>query len=320
VKSDSGLVYAQSRQSLTPDKWLPSSVLVRTYQLCFEGSASISTSFPGLDLSELMGLLHQGRCLTSYEIQFMQYTESFQSKSDYLARYSSKLKAVVAVAHSKSSKKRSAHSARRFNVDSWLSRSDANLLLRKRAQYEVRRGNYVTAIEILDQLIAYEPDNPSNFVNRGLMHSHLQRYDKAMANYNKAIQLNPELDQAYSNRANLHAKRQNWADAIADYDQAIDLNPLNIRARLNQAITFREIDDYEEALLCLDIAIFFRPQSATLYSERGRTYHLRGHWNQAIADYTIARSLAEDSSLKDISSPARIIRKVLVWMNSLVSI
>ncbi len=133
----------------------------------------------------------------------MQHKEPFQGKSDYLARYSSKLKAVVAVAHSKGSKKCSAQSAHRFNVDSWLSRSDANLLLRKRAQYEVRQGNYVTAVEILDQLIAYEPNNASNFMNRGLMHSHLQRYDEAMADYNKAIQLNPKLDQAYSNRANL---------------------------------------------------------------------------------------------------------------------
>lgn len=250
----------------------------------------------------------------------MQYLEPVRNKSDYLSRYSSKLKAVVAVARSEGPKKRLAQSTHRFNIDSWLSRADANLLLRRRVQHEARVGNYAAAIELLDQLIVYEPENPNTFVNRGLMHSHLHCYDQAMADYDRAIQLNPELDKAYSNRANLHTKRQDWEDAIADYDQAIDLNPLNIRARLNQAITFREMGDHEEAILCLDIALFFSPKSATLYSERGRTYHLRGCWGSALADYTVACRLAEDSSLKDISSPVRVIRKVLGWMNSLVSI
>ncbi|MEM8503315.1 MAG: tetratricopeptide repeat protein [Cyanobacteria bacterium P01_D01_bin.1] len=250
----------------------------------------------------------------------MQYLEPFQNKSDYLSRYSSKLKAVVAVVRGESSRKRLAQSTHRVNVDGWLSRADANLLLRKRAQYEAQQGNYAAAIKLLDQLIAYESDNPNVFVNRGLMYSSLRRYDEAMADYNRAIQLNPALDKAYSNRANLYTKRQQWEDAIADYDQAIDLNPLNIRARLNQAITFRDINDYEEAILCLDIALFLRPKSATLYSERGRTYHLQGHWNQALADYTIACRLAQDSSLADISSPIPVISRVLGWMNSLISL
>lgn len=250
----------------------------------------------------------------------MHYIEPSRNKSDYLSRYSSKLKAVVAVARSEGSRKRLAHSTHRFNIDSWLSRADANLLLRKRAQHEVRKGDYAAAIQLLDQLTVYEPKNPDNFVNRGLMHSNLQHYDAAMADYDQAIQLAPKHDKAYSNRANLHAKKQRWADAIADYDQAIDLNPLNIRARLNQAITFRDIGNYEEAILCFDIALFFRPKSATLYAERGRAYHLRGCQHRAIADYTAARQLAEDSRLTDISSPARVIRRVLGWMDSLVPI
>ncbi|MEL6159277.1 MAG: tetratricopeptide repeat protein [Cyanobacteria bacterium J06554_11] len=210
-----------------------------------------------------------------------------------------------------------ARSAHRFRADSWLSSEDANLLLRKRAQLEAKQENYAAALKVLNQLTAYEPENADNYANRGLMHYHLRQCEQALADYNRAIELNPELDKAYSNRANLHATQQNWNDAIADYDHAIDLNPLNIRARLNQAITLREMGDCEEALVCLDIAMFFRPQSATLYAERGRTYHLQGHWNCALSDYNKALELTQDQSLKDISSRARVSRRVLKWMQAL---
>ncbi|MEO0770633.1 MAG: tetratricopeptide repeat protein [Cyanobacteria bacterium J06649_4] len=208
-------------------------------------------------------------------------------------------------------------SSYRFRPDSWLSVADANLLLRKRAQLESRQENYGAALKILNQLTVHEPENADNFANRGLMYYNLKQYDKALADYDHAIALNPELDRAYSNRANLQATQQNWAEAIADYDTAIDLNPLNIKARLNQAITLREIGDCDEALVCLDIAMFFRPQSATLYAERGRTYHLQGHWNCAIADYRTALDLTKDQSITDISSSARVSRRVIRWMDSL---
>lgn len=198
----------------------------------------------------------------------------------------------------------------------WLSDTDANLLLSRVARLEAKKKNYTIAIQLLTQLIAYEPNEAEHYTNRGLMHYHIRQRAHALADYNQAIALNPELGKAYSNRANLHAAEENWLAAIADYDQAIDLNPLNIRARLNQAITFREMGDYEEALVGLDIAIFFKPKSATLYAERGRTYHVQGDWNCAIADYTRALEFALLPKQSDLNDPAQVTCRVIRWMNS----
>lgn len=206
------------------------------------------------------------------------------------------------------------HSDRR-RLD-WLSDTEANLLLSRMVRLEAKKKNYLAAIQLLTQLIAYEPNEAKHYTNRGLMQHHSRQWAQALADYNQAIYLNPELDKAYSNRANLHAAKKNWQLAIADYDQAIDLNPLNIRTRLNQAITFREMSDYEEALVCLDIAIFFKPESATLYAERGRTYHLQGDWNYAIADYTCALDFALLPQKSDLNDPTQITRRVIQWMSS----
>ncbi|MEM6450209.1 MAG: tetratricopeptide repeat protein [Cyanobacteria bacterium P01_D01_bin.105] len=189
-------------------------------------------------------------------------------------------------------------------TDSWLSDTDANFLLKKQAELAMQQKDYERALRLLNRLMVYEPDKAEHYNNLGLIYYAIKQWKKAEANYNWAIALNPDQDRTYNNRANLYAVRQNWADAIADYDTAIDLNPLNIRARLNQAITFREMGEYEEALVCLDVALIFVGSSdrdnfliASIYAERGRTHHLQGSWNCALADYKAVLSLSMNDAI-----------------------
>ncbi len=198
--------------------------------------------------------------------------------------------------------------------DSWISPKDASLLLHTRAKRAAQRGNPTVAVEIFDRLITYEPDNAANFANRGLMHQSLKQYGLALKDYGRAIALNPKLDKVYSNRANLQAAKQNWTEAIDDYDKAIDLNPLNIHARLNQAVMLRQIGRYEEAMACLDIALFFRPKSATLHAEYGRTHQLQGRRKEAVTSYNMARHLIQRSTALDFYDHERLSFKILGWM------
>ena len=191
-----------------------------------------------------------------------------------------------------------------LRADSWFSEADANFLLKKQAELAAQQKDYERALCLFDRLVAYEPSKAEHYNNRGLVHYATQQWRKAESDYNSAITLDPEQDRTYNNRANLYAVQQNWADAITDYDMAIDLNPLNIRARLNQAITFREMGEYEEALACLDIALIFIGSAdnrnllrASIYAERGRTHHLQGGWNCALADYKAALSLASNDAV-----------------------
>ena len=183
--------------------------------------------------------------------------------------------------------------ARRFyRLDNWLSEADANFLLKKKALWTAKQGDYKRAISLFDRLISFEPDKAEHYANRGLLRARQHQWSQAIADYDRAIELDATLDKAYVNRANVYAKNRDWTNAISDYDEAIDLNPLNFCARLNQAIAFREMGNAQEALLCLDIALFFYPNSPSAYAERGRTHHAIGNWNCAIADYRTALKLA----------------------------
>jgi tetratricopeptide (TPR) repeat protein len=127
------------------------------------------------------------------------------------------------------------------------------------------------------------------------------------------LHLNPELDSAYNNRANYYVSVGQLAEALTDYEKALDLNPANIRTWINQAITFRELGLYDLAIENLDTALILGSLENHIYAERGRTYHLRGDWNCAIADYQRALNLLPHSG-----ASGRLRRKVETWMSHLL--
>lgn len=192
-------------------------------------------------------------------------------------------------------------------------RERSDLSLRASAQSKAKRGDYIGAIALLTQLITRHPNSAVDYNNRGLIYFQCGQRAKAIADYNKALQLNPELDSAYNNRANYYASGGQLAEALNDYETALDLNPGNTRTWINQAITFRELGLYDLALENLDMGLLLGGLEAHIYAERGRTYHLRGDWNCAIADYQ--RALKE---LLSSSASSRLRRKVETWMNQLL--
>ena len=185
--------------------------------------------------------------------------------------------------------------------------------LRASAQRKAKQGDYTNAIALLTQLICRHPHQAVDYNNRGLIYFQSRQPEKALADYNKALQLNPELDSAYNNRANYYASVGKLSEALADYEQALDLNPGNFRTWINQAITFRELGLYDLALENFDMALILGCPEEHIYSERGRTYHLRGDWNCAISDY---QKVLQSLSLGSYSSS--LYRKVETWMNQLL--
>ena len=167
--------------------------------------------------------------------------------------------------------------------------------LRNCVKTKAAQGNYAEAIAILDQLIALHPNNAIDYNNRGLMHFRNHQIIEAFCDLSQALEIDPTLDRAYNNRANCYAAQGDLAEAIADYDRALDLNPANLRAWINQGITFRELEMYELSVENFEIALTVGDSlQERIYAERGRTHHLNGDWNYAVADYSTALKILAD--------------------------
>lgn len=198
-----------------------------------------------------------------------------------------------------------------------LEQIEADTNLRQRALAEAQQGRYENAIRLFSRLIDRNPDSAIDYNNRGLVYFRHACYNAAIADYNKAIALNPRLDSVYNNRANFYACCGDLHAAIHDYERAIDLNPGNVRAWINQGITFRDLNMYEEAIETLETALSFGQLEGHIYAELGRTRHLQGDWNFAIADYQHAIFYLPSFTHCNNTPSMRLRLQVEVWLDDL---
>jgi tetratricopeptide (TPR) repeat protein len=202
---------------------------------------------------------------------------------------------------------------------------DRQTLLRHQIRAHAQQGQYADAIVLCNLLVSSDPQNASNYNNRGLIHFQSGQLTWALTDYNHAIRLNPGLAKVYNNRANCYAALGRLEAAIADYDTAIDLDPSHLHARLNQGITFRDLGLYDRALESFELALQVGQLLQTagelighLHAEQGRTHHLRGDWNCAIASYRRALALLSTNESANTSTK-RLHRQVTDWLEGLFS-
>lgn len=191
--------------------------------------------------------------------------------------------------------------------------------LRSSALQSAQQGDYTGAIALLSQLINRHPQNAIDYNNRGLIYFQCGETQKAFCDYNTALQLNPKLASAYNNRANYYAACGELVAAIADYDHALDLNPSYVRAWINRGITLRDLGQYEEANDNFEVALLFGQLEGHILAERGRTYHLWGDWNCAIADYRRALLLLPSSRNTKEDPGSRLRLQVENWLSELTT-
>jgi hypothetical protein len=88
-------------------------------------------------------------------------------------------------------------------------------------------------------------------------------YDGAIAEYNKAIELDPNYERAYYNRGLAYYKEELYDLAIADCNKAIELAPNNTKNWTLRGVILCQFDRYEEAMECFNKAIELDPSNET---------------------------------------------------------
>jgi len=73
-------------------------------------------------------------------------------------------------------------------------------------------------------VVPYSKRHLAAYINRGNAFKNKGDFDKALANYNKAIRLDPTLAVAYCNRGITWKLIGDYGKAMADYDKAIQLD------------------------------------------------------------------------------------------------
>ena len=137
------------------------------------------------------------------------------------------------------------------------------------------------------------PSNESvgELVNRGIEKGKEGDLDGAIADFDRAIELDPKDDAPYFNRAQAKWQKKDTAGAIADYTRAIELGSTNPAAYNNRGNARSENNDQDGAIADYTRAIELKPDYARAYHNRAVTKQSKGDTTGADADFKMAQKL-----------------------------
>ena len=134
-----------------------------------------------------------------------------------------------------------------------------------------RRGESTEAIERFSKAICLNPRIATTYYNRGLAYANKREYDRAIQDYDRAIELDPDYA-AYNNRGSAYWHKGDYHRSIQDYDRAIALDPDNVLAYFNRGLSWLCLEEWEKAesdlsqaqSLGLDIAAEFNEEFGSI--------------------------------------------------------
>jgi tetratricopeptide (TPR) repeat protein len=137
------------------------------------------------------------------------------------------------------------------------------------------------------------------YTYRGMAYFRKDDVDRAMADYNRAIELDPQQRDAHYFRGLDYAAKRDYDRAIADYDKSIEINPDNGGASYNaRGDAHAAKGDYDQAIADYDRAIAaiadyykslgIHAPNGSAYYGRGVAYAAKGDPTRALTDFRVA--------------------------------
>ncbi len=149
----------------------------------------------------------------------------------------------------------------------------------------VDKKDFEHALADLDKAVQLDPRDALAYVSRGLAWAEKEAYDKAVADFDQAIRLDPKDASAYISRGKAWTVKEEYDKAMADFDQAIRLDPKDATVYSCRGWAWVEKHEYDKAIADYDQAIRLDPKEANNYGGRGVAWGAKEEYDHAIADF-----------------------------------
>lgn len=165
-------------------------------------------------------------------------------------------------------------------------RADA---LHARAVARLRLAQHEQALRDFDEAVSLDPGSALHRTGRASALRAVERFDEALADLDRALELHPEFIWALVQRgATRHRMDHPPADVLDDLTRALRLDPQHVWALATRADVYRSLGRYDEAAADADHAVALNEGHVWARVVRGAILEARGLSEEAIADYSLA--------------------------------
>ncbi|MCF6199120.1 MAG: tetratricopeptide repeat protein, partial [Hyphomicrobiaceae bacterium] len=173
--------------------------------------------------------------------------------------------------------------------------AERSVLLVRQGAAALLRGKFESAISSYDRALEYDKLSPirkaSIHSDRGVARWRLQQPGLALADFNKAIELNAQYPQVYNNMGNVYMDQNNYEKALQAYSKAIEIAPTYGVAYNNRGSAYFELSKIDEAIIDFTLAVKFLALNAVPHNGRGRAFLSKGKNYAAMRDLSRAVKL-----------------------------
>ena len=152
--------------------------------------------------------------------------------------------------------------------------------------------DYSGAIADFDMAIKINPKHAKAYYNRGLVKNYFQDHLEEIDNFSRTKELCTEFTESNSStKLVMNFRSRNYSGAIADFDKAIEINPRFAKAYYRRGIVKNYYQDRTGALKDFNKAIEVNPGYAEAYHKRGILKEILDHKEGGIFDLKRAGEL-----------------------------
>jgi tetratricopeptide (TPR) repeat protein len=115
----------------------------------------------------------------------------------------------------------------------------------------LNKREFDKAISDYDHALDMNPNNEkvsSIYNNRGNAYAGKGLYDHAISDFTKALTINSKYELAYSNRGNTYFIKGQYHQALADFNKALEINPRYVEVYFNKALVLEQMGRIREAI------------------------------------------------------------------------
>jgi tetratricopeptide (TPR) repeat protein len=150
---------------------------------------------------------------------------------------------------------------------------------------------YDEAIAKYQKAIELDPKDTDPYSGWGTVLSRQRKYDEAIAKYQKAIELDPKDAYPYNGWGNVLLNLKKYDEAVAKYQKAIEIDPKDTDPYNGWGNALRDQKKYDEAVAKYQKAIELDPKDAYPYNGWGNVLYDQKKYDEALAKYQKAIEL-----------------------------